>query len=324
MSGATGGAIRQLVAGIPRAAFVLAALIVLMGLLEPRFLNPENLGNIARNASILALAALGQAIVIITGGIDLSSGSLVALVSVVMVLVALSWGVPVAFAVGILVALLVGALNGLLVARFDLPPFLATLGVLTVAHGLASILAGGLPVSAGDSGFAVLGTGSIGPVPIPIALALAGLVALELLLKRTVLGRSWYLVGSSRAAALAAGIRVRWTLLSAYVVGAVFVGVSGLVLASRINSGQPDLEPTLAFEAIAGCAIGGLPLTGGVGSAGQVALGVLILAVVQNGLILVDLPSSVQVSVTGLLVVVAVMAQPRTLERIRTLGRARR
>jgi ribose/xylose/arabinose/galactoside ABC-type transport system permease subunit len=312
------------VATLPAAAYVLVALILVMAVLEPRFLNIENIGNIARNAAILALAAFGQAIVIITGGIDLSSGSLVALSSVCMVLVTLHSGVPVAFGAGLLVALAIGAANGALVARFGLPPFLATLGMLTVVHGLASLLVGGLPVSAGGGAFAVLGTGWVGPIPIPILVAAGGFVVLELLLRRTVLGRSWYLLGSSRPAALAAGIRVRWTQWSAYLVGAAFVGMAGLVLASRVNSGQPNLEPTIAFEAIAACAIGGLPLTGGIGSGGQVILGVLVLAVVQNGLLLLDLPSSVQVSATGLLTVLAVAAQPATLQRIRTAGRNRR
>lgn len=316
--------VRRMSALVPVAAFVLAALVVLMGLLEPRFLNPENLVNVARNAAILGLAAFGQSLVIITRGIDLSAGSLVALVSVVMVLVARHWDVPAAFCAGFLVAVCVGAVNGLLTSRFDLPPFLATLGTLTVAHGLASLLVGGLPVSANSDAFAVLGTGSIGPVPISIGLAIAGFVVLQVLLRRTVLGRSWYLVGASRPAALAAGIRVRWTLFSAYLAGAAFVGIAGLVLASRVNSGEPNLEPTLAFEAIAACAIGGLPLTGGTGGASQVVLGVLVVAVVQNGLLLVDFPSSVQVLATGLLTILAVSAQPATLARIRSLGWTRR
>jgi ribose transport system permease protein len=312
------------VAALPAAAYVLVALILVMAVLEPRFLNIENVGNIARNAAILALAAFGQAIVIITGGIDLSSGSLVALSSVCMVLVTLHSGVPVAFGAGLVVALAIGAANGALVARFGLPPFLATLGMLTVVHGLASLLVGGLPVSAGGGAFAILGTGWVGPIPMPILVASGGFIVLELLLRRTVLGRSWYLLGSSRPAALAAGIRVRWTQWSAYLIGAGFVGMAGLVLASRVNSGQPNLEPTIAFEAIAACAIGGLPLTGGIGSGGQVILGVLVLAVVQNGLLLLDLPSSVQVSATGLLTILAVAAQPATLRRIRTAGRTRR
>lgn len=325
MSGTTRAATRAF-AGVPVAAFVLLAVVAIMGFLEPAFLKPDNLLNIARNASILGLAAFGQALVIITGGIDLSSGSLVALVSVVMVLIAQSNGVPVAFTAGLLIALAVGAVNGFLISRCDLSPFLATLGMLSVAHGLASLLVGGLPVSADAAGptYKVLGQGSIGPVPVPIVLALVGFVILQILLRRTVLGRSWYLVGASRPAALAAGIRVRWTLLSAYVVGAGFVGLAGLVLSSRINSGQPNMQPTLAFEAIAACAIGGLPLTGGVGTATQVILGVLVLAVVQNGLLLLALPTSVQVAAIGLLTVLAVAAQPATIARIRVLGRASR
>lgn len=307
---------RRQLSVVPPAAWALVLLVAVIGLLQPRYLGASNLTNILRDAAILALVAAGQAIVIISGGIDLSAGSSVALVSVVTTLAALSIGVPGAFGLGLVVALLIGAVNGLLIARFDLPPFLATLGTLTAVHGLASVLVGGTAVAAPGGGFTLLGTASVGPLPLSIAIGAAGLMGLWITLRRTTLGRSWHLVGSSRPAAIASGVRVRWTIFAAYLAGSAFVGLAALVLTSRVNSGQPNLSPTLAFQAIAACAIGGIPLTGGLGGPLQVLIGVLFLAAVNNGLLVLDLPSAVQIALNGLLMIVAVATQRVRLGRL--------
>jgi ribose/xylose/arabinose/galactoside ABC-type transport system permease subunit len=306
---ARSGIFRRGLTGLPASAYVLVVLIVLLAAVAPGFLSLDNLSNVGRTAAVLALAACGQAIVIITRGIDLSSASAVALLSVVTVLV-LDYGTLAAVFAGVLVVLAVGSVNGLLVARFDVPPFLVTLGMFTGLHGLASLLAGGIPVEAPpDAAFAWFGNGRLGPVPVPTVLAAGGFVVLALVLSRTVLGRSWYLIGASPSAARAAGIRVRRSLFAAYLSGAAFVAVAGVVLTSRVQSGQPNLAPNLAFEAIAACAIGGLPLTGGEGSAARVLLGVLIVALIGNGLRLLNFSSDVQLMAIGLLTVVAVVAQ---------------
>jgi ribose/xylose/arabinose/galactoside ABC-type transport system permease subunit len=295
---------------VPPAVYVLAALLLLLSLTVPRFATAGNLINLLRVAGILAIASYGQAIIIITAGLDFSVGSAVALTSVVTVLLVEPLGTPVAFACGGGAALAVGALNGLLVGAARLPPFLVTLGMLIFVHGLASLLVGGIPLEApAGMGMTWLGKGTLFAVPTPIILALLGFVALAVLLRRTTLGRYWYLVGASARAAQLAAVPVGTTLFLAYFVGGAFVAVAGLVLTSRVGSGQPYLFPNLPFEAIAACAIGGLPLTGGAGRPIQILAGVLILSTTENAVVLLNLSSAAQLTVVGALMVGAVALQ---------------
>lgn len=301
----------QRLANLPAGFHVLLVLTTALALFAPGFLNWTNLSNVSREASILALAAYGQAIIILVGGIDLSVGSSVGLMSVVIVL-SINFGTPAAMAIGAVVGITVGAINGLLVARFEVPPFLVTLGMLAGLQGLAGVLVGGIPVEAPPGGaFSWPSSGSIGPFPVPLVLAVIGFAALGSILRFTVFGRTWFLVGANPRAAAAAGLRVRTSLFLAYLVGTIFVAIAGIILTSRVHSGQPNLFPTLPFAAIAACAIGGLQLTGGVASASRVIVGVLVIALAENGLQLLDFSSATQLVFIGTLTVLAVLAQQR-------------
>jgi ribose/xylose/arabinose/galactoside ABC-type transport system permease subunit len=294
----------------PSAVYVLVVVSLVFAIVVPRFATPGNLLNLLRVAGILAIASYGQAIVIITAGLDFSIGSAVALTSVVTVLLVESFGTPIAFACGAGAAAAVGVGNGILVGWGRLPPFLATLGMLIFVHGLASLLVGGVPMEApAGMGMTWLGKGAIAAVPTPIIIAVLGFFALSILLRRTTIGRYWYLIGSSSRAATLAGVPLGVTLFLAYAAGGAFVAVSGIVLTSRVGSGQPYLFPTLPFEAIAACAIGGLPLTGGAGRPIQVLAGVLILTATQNAVVLLNLSSAAQLIVVGALMVGAVALQ---------------
>jgi ribose transport system permease protein len=190
--------------------------------------------------------------------------------------------------------------------------------MLTGVHGLAALLVAGIPVEAPPGGaFSWPSNGTIGPFSVPLVLAVAGFAVLAILLRRTALGRVWFLVGSNPEAARTAGLRVRLALFLAYVVGAAFVAVAGVILTARVHSGQPDLYPTLAFEAIAACAIGGLSLNGGVGRVTGVIVGVLIVALTANGVVLLNLSADFQLMIVGALTVASVLAARR-----RTSGRA--
>lgn len=297
----------------PPALWVLLVLMVVLAVFAPGFLSGGNLGNVARTGSILALAAFGQAIVIITRGLDLSSATAVALMSVVTVLV-LDLGVVPAMLIGCATVLVSGAVNGWLVAQFEIPPFLVTLGTYTAMGGLASMLVGGIPIEAPPTGaFSWPSNARLGPIPMPVIFAGVALFALSWIFNRTVLGRNWFLIGSNPEAAIRAGVPVRFSLFLAYLVASGFVAVAGLLLTSRVHSGQPHLYPTLSFEAIAACAIGGLALSGGVGSAGRVLIGVAIVSFIGNGLRLMNISSDVQLMVIGILTVVAVAAQRESL-----------
>jgi ribose transport system permease protein len=185
------------------------------------------------------------------------------------------------------------------------------------------MLVGGVPMEApAGMGMAWLGKGTLLGVPTPIVLAVVGFVAVACLLRGTTLGRYWYLVGSSARAAQLAGVPVGLTLCLAYVVGGAFVAVAGMVLTSRVGSGQPNLFPTLPFEAIAACAIGGLPLTGGAGRPTQIVAGVLIVAAVENAVVLLNLSSSMQLILVGALMVGSVTLQEVEWRWLRFGGRA--
>jgi ribose/xylose/arabinose/galactoside ABC-type transport system permease subunit len=295
---------------IPSAVYVLAALGLVLAIVVPRFATPGNLINLVRVAGILAIASYGQAIFIITAGLDFSIGSAVALTSVITVLLVEPLGTPLAFACGGGAALAVGAINGILIGGARLPPFLVTLGMLIFVHGLASLLVGGVPLEApAGMGMTWLGKGTIIGIPTPIILAVLGFLALSVLLRRTIIGRYWYLVGASARSARLAGVPVGLTLFLAYVIGSAFVAVAGLVLTSRVGSGQPYLFPNLPFEAIAACAIGGLPLTGGAGRPIQVVAGVLILTASENAVVLLNVSSAAQLIIVGSLMVGAVAFQ---------------
>lgn len=294
----------------PAILIVTVLLFALACVLVPRFGTLGNVENVLRIAAILGIVACGQAIVIILGGIEFSFGASVALASVAIVMALPQAGEPGAFAAGIVLILVIGMTNGALVARFSVPPVIATLGMLMIASGLAAWLAGGLPIDAPPSDtFSWPARGRLFGVPVPILLAVAAFTVLHLLLSTSRLGRGWYLVGANATAARLAGLPVRRIVFLGYTVAGLFCALGAVILTSRVGSGQPMLAPNLPFETIAACAIGGLPLSGGRGNVLQVACGVLIVAMLNNVVVLLNFTTAYQLILLGLLVVVAVLLQ---------------
>lgn len=299
----------------PPSLWVLVALFGLASLLVPQFFSLSNFENLLRVSSILGLASLGQALVILTAGVEFSIGSAAALCSIVVVFAAQSQPVPAAFGFGFLSVLGVGALNGMLVAFAGLPAFLATLGVLMLVHGFAAIAVGGLPIEAPVSyAFYWLARAAVWGVPVPILVAGLGFVLHYLLLSHSRLGRQIYLIGSNDRAARLAGIAVQRVRFLAYVIAAGFVAMAALILTARVGSGQPNLVPNLPFETISACAIGGISLAGGRGSTLQVAIGVLIISILNNAIVLLNLPTAVQLATLGLVILGAVTFQTDALQ----------
>ncbi len=286
----------------PAILIVTVLLFALACVLVPRFGTLGNVENVLRIAAILGIVACGQAIVIILGGIEFSFGASVALASVAIVMALPQAGEPGAFAAGIVLILVIGMTNGALVARFSVPPVIATLGMLMIASGLAAWLAGGLPIDAPPSD-------TFSWPAVPILLAVAAFTVLHLLLSTSRLGRGWYLVGANATAARLAGLPVRRIVFLGYTVAGLFCALGAVILTSRVGSGQPMLAPNLPFETIAACAIGGLPLSGGRGNVLQVACGVLIVAMLNNVVVLLNFTTAYQLILLGLLVVVAVLLQ---------------
>ena len=283
----------------------------------PSFLNRENLINIANQIAVIAIVAIGMTMVIITGGIDLSVGSLIALSAVVAALIVRDYaGAQNAGAMGMFlgglgamaVCGLVGAGTGVMVTRFRIPPFIVTLAVMLVARGLASMLARNQSVYQVPETFIWLGRGAdlIG-VPNAVGLMLALYVLAHLFMKHTATGRYLYAVGGNREAALVSGLRVNRVLVLAYVTSGLLAGLGGVIMASQLKSGSPTYGQMYELYVIAAVVVGGASLSGGRGRMLGTLIGALIIAVIQNGMNLTNIESNAQMVVLGLVILGAVM-----------------
>ncbi len=290
---------------------LLIALVVIgatLAVVHPAFLTGPNLLNVVRQISINGILAVGVTFVLLTGGVDLSLGSLVALCGVVAASFAHPGEYPVCLPVllGMLAGTACGAVNGLIVTKGRVAPFIVTLGMMTIARGLALVISGGRPVSSLSEPFKAIGSG---PVPIVIFAATAALSWVFLANLR--LGRYLYAVGGNENAARASGINTDAVKLFAYTVCGALAGVAGVVLAARITTGQPNAGVGYELDAIAAVVIGGTSLSGGVGGVGGTILGALLMGVINNGLDLLNVSSYYQAIVKGIIIIGAVWLDRR-------------
>ena len=285
---------------------VLVGLVVVFGSINPNFWSAANMANVSRQISALALISIGQTFAILSGGIDLSVGSLLALVSVVCAQQMLELGVAGGIVAGILAGAFAGLVTGVLIAKARVPAFIATLGMLVTARGVALTLSGGLPITGLPREFLVVGAGYWGPFPVPTIIVAAAFVVAYLILNRTRFGRYVYAMGSNEEAAVLSGINVANYKVLVYVVSGLFAGIAGVVLTSRVISGQPTLGEVQELHSIAAVVIGGSRITGGVGGIGKTLMGVLVLGILGNGLNLAQVSSYVQNIVIGAIIVGAV------------------
>ncbi|NAZ88672.1 ABC transporter permease [Kineococcus sp. T90] len=282
-----------------------------------RFSSPENLQSILVAAAPFALIALGQTLVILTGGIDLSVGSVIAVAGMTGAVVAKAnpgqvWlTVLAAMAVG----LLAGAVNGVLVSRVDVPPFIATLGMLTAGSGVAYVIGGGAPVNGLPAEFGRIANTEVLGLQVPVIVMILGIVALGVAMRRTSYGMRVYAVGGNRVAAEIAGVNARRTLFSVYAVSGLLAGLSGVMLASRVISGPPNLGQGYELDAIAAVVIGGASLMGGRGTVWGTALGLLLIQTLNNGLDLLLVPTYWQDVIKGVLIVAAVAVDVWSVKR---------
>lgn len=311
------GAGRAVVAGLRRRGWLpdsevglrlaaLALLCLVAWLAEPRFGSFRNVMNVLRQASILGLAAFGQAFVIISGGVDISTGALVALSGVVAAMVAGSAGTLAGIAAGLASGAFFGFLNGVSVARLRVQPVIATVGMLNFLRGLGFLLTGAQPVLNVPASFVVLGNRYLGAIPYPVLLALAVLLLGQYVLSQLPAGREMYAVGSNEEAAALSGIDVKRVRLYAFTLAGACAALSGVVLASRFNSGQPTAGQFMELEAIAAVVLGGTALGGGVGGLWRTAIGALMMAVISNGMNLAGVSPYTQQVALGAIIVLAV------------------
>ncbi|MFD9498067.1 substrate-binding domain-containing protein [Streptomyces sp. NPDC060035] len=305
--GAAGRTVRRLLLD-NGALSALVVLLVAMSLLSGDFLTTQNLLNVGVQAAVTAILAFGVTFVIVSAGIDLSVGSVAALSATVLAWSATSAGVPVWLAVILAVAtgIACGFVNGALVSYGKLPPFIATLAMLSIARGLSLVISQGSPIAFPDS-VSVLGDTLGGWLPVPVLVMIAMGLITALILARTYIGRSMYAIGGNEEAARLSGLRVKKQKLAIYALSGLFAAVAGIVLASRLVSAQPQAAQGYELDAIAAVVIGGASLAGGVGKASGTLIGALILAVLRNGLNLLSVSAFWQQVVIGVVIALAVL-----------------
>jgi ribose transport system permease protein len=318
-----GGALRERLSDVVSQLAAAGALIVVfifLSIASPVFLSTDNLFNIGAQTAVVAVIAIGMTLVIITAGIDLSVGSVAALSGVMGVMMMVDLGLPVPLAIlgGTLVGALAGLVNGLLISVAGLAPFIATLGMLTVARGLVYIVTNAQAVFGAPDSFRLLGQGVIGPIPIPIIVILVVAVAGYIVLSRTRLGRYAYAMGSNLEAARLSGIPIRRYLTSVYVISGALAGFGGMIAASRVNSGQPNFGIGLELDVIAAAVIGGASLFGGQGTVLGTLIGAFLIALIRNGAVLLDVSTFYQQVIIGIVIWLAVFWDQYRRRRLAT------
>jgi ribose transport system permease protein len=287
---------------------------IVFSIVTPSFLSPGNLINVIRQASINIVLATGMTYVILTGGIDLSVGSMLGVTAVVAVLVSLIPGLSwLAIPAALIAGLCLGLINGSLIAYLGLPPFIVTLGSYTGLRGVAYLVANGTTVLNRNLNFAWIGNNYLGPIPWLVVIALLTVIASWFVLRRTVLGRHIYAVGGTARAARLTGIKVSRVLLFVYGVSGLLSGLGGIMSASRLYSATGMLGQGYELDAIAAVILGGTSFTGGIGTIWGTLLGALIIALLNNGLTLMNVSFFWQLVVKGLVIIIAV-----TIDRLRT------
>ena len=303
------------------APLFLLLLVIVFAVLEPRFLHPLNILNVLRQVSISGLIAIGMTFVILTAGIDLSVGSLLALAGLVGAYVS-KGGLADRFAIGagevtgnpvwmaaaaaIAIGLIGGAIQGAAITRLKVPPFVVTLGGTTAFRGAALLFSGGGPISGFEPDFSWWGQGRIGTVPVPVIIFFAAAIIAHLVLRYTAFGKHVYATGGNERAAALNGVPTRGIILGVYIISGFFCGLAGFLLAARLNSAEAVAGSGLELTVIAAVVIGGTSLFGGVGTILGTVIGALLIGVLTNGLVLLNVSSFIQQIVIGVILVAAV------------------
>lgn len=287
----------------------LGILVIVFSIFGNNFLTQKNLLNLLRTCATNCYLAIGVQMAIILAGIDLTGGALAALSGVMTVAAFQWWGMPVSIAIvfGVLIGLAVGFLNGFIVAYTGIHPFVVTLAMQSICRGTAYLVANGSPVTAyGNNVFASIGQGSLGPVPLPVVYMIIFLILDYLFLNKTQTGRHIYAVGGNETSARFSGIDVKKIKILVWTISGVLAGFCGVVLASRLASGQPATGEGYETDAIAAAVLGGTSFFGGTGSVGGLLIGVLIIGLISNGLNLMHVNSYWQFVLKGIIIIAAV------------------
>jgi len=296
----------------------LGLMILVLSLTTDKFLTTGNTLNILRQICANLCLSLGMTIIILSGGIDLSVGAVLALAGAVAAgLLKNGFAVPGteifvevtcsgAILAGLIVGIILGAFNGMVITRFQLPPFVATLGMLSIARGLTMLWTGGFPITRLGDSFDYMGTGRLVGVPLPVLISGALVILLLILMQRTRFGRNVYAVGGNERAATLSGLNVNRIKFLVYLLGGALAGVAGLLVTARLDSATPNAGLGYELDSIAAVVIGGTSLSGGRGTIIGTVLGCLIIGVLNNGLVLLEVSPFWQQVIKGLVILIAV------------------
>ncbi|MBM7698638.1 ribose ABC transporter permease [Kurthia huakuii] len=290
--------------------FGLLLIVVIISIMSPNFLTTDNIFNVLRQVSISALIAFGMTFVILTGGIDLSVGSTLALTGAVAASLLAGGTDPfIAMGVALMLGLILGAINGVIIAKGKVAPFIATLATMTIYRGLTLVYTDGKPISGlGDHlAFQMFGKGYFFGIPVPVVTMLVTFFVLYFILRKTTFGRRVYAIGGNAEAARLSGINVDRTTIAVYALTGMLAAMAALILTSRLNSAQPTAGQSYELDAIAAVVLGGTSLTGGRGWIVGTLIGALIIGVLNNGLNLIGVSSFFQQVVKGLVILFAVL-----------------
>lgn len=305
---------------------IFIGLCIILSIVSPAFLSVRNITNVIRQVSIIGIVSMGVTFCIITTGIDLSSGSMIALISVVVASMsqnAVSANQPISIVMPIIFAILIslslgavlGTINGSLTAFGKIPPFIATLGMMTAAKGAAALYTQGRPVGDLKDAFTFIGTGSFIGIPIPIWVYIVMAILSHILLSKTKFGRHVFAIGGNEQAARICGIHVEKTLVKVYAYAGFLTAVSAILLTARTSAGNPTYGLAYELDAIASTVIGGTSLSGGIGSIPFCVIGALIIGVLNNGMDLLGVNAYWQQIVKGFIIVIAVLIDARKQKR---------
>ena len=287
---------------------VLVVLIIAFTVANPRFINPNNILTLLRQVSMFGIASIGMTFVILLGDIDLSTGTIISFVNILCAYMMVNMGInPVIAIIASLVAsTLIGVLNGFMVSTIGIPALIATFATQTAFMGLALIMCGGMPISGFSKGFAMIGQGYVGIVPIPVIIMIICFAIGSFILNKTYFGRYFYAVGGNVEAAKLSGIRVGRIKYLVFAISGFFAGLAGIVMLSRTNSGNTSSGVGLEFDVITCVVLGGVSVTGGYGKMSGVVAGTFIIGALQNGMVLMNINSYVQDIVMGVVLALAV------------------
>lgn len=288
----------------------LLVMIIFFSITSPNFLAVRNLMNIVKQVAIYGIASVGMTYVILLGGIDLSIGSIISLVNILSAYVMVNLGMSpvVAVVAGLGVSTLIGLLNGIIIAELKMPELIVTFASQTILAGLAYIICNGTPISRFPDSFLTMGQGYVGIVPVPVIIMIIIFAIGWFISEKTYFGRYFYALGGNEEAAQLSGINVKYVKYLVYSLSGFFAGLAGLVMLARANTGQPNAGLGYEFDVITCVVLGGVSTTGGSGKMSNVIAGVMIIGVLQNGMVLLDVSSYMQMVVKGVILLIAVGA----------------